>query len=106
MLFSPQDKRRRISGVRDSCRAVPVGLLLCRMRAKAEGGLKYLYYGLGGLAALIVAIFAVILAVVFWPEKPSSVERLGAFEVYRYHYDSLGEPGHERMELWYHGRRL
>jgi hypothetical protein len=76
------------------------------MRAKAEGGLKHIYYGLGGLAALIVAIFAVILAVVFWPEKPSSVERRGAFEAYWYHYDSLGEPGHERMELWYHGRRL
>jgi hypothetical protein len=76
------------------------------MRAKAEARLKYLSYGLGGLAALFVAIFAVILVVIFLPEKPSSVERRGAFEIYWYHYDSIGEPGHERMELWYHGQRL
>jgi len=56
-----------------------------------------------GLATLVVAF---ILVVALLPEKPSSVERRGAFEIRWYHYDSIGEPGHERMELWYERQRL
>jgi len=51
-------------------------------------------------------VVAFTLVVAFLPEKPSSIERRGAFEIYWYHYDSIGEPGHERMELWYERQRL
>jgi hypothetical protein len=64
---------------------------------------KYALIGMGSLAALVAVI--VILAV-FLPESPKEIEHLGAFDVYRFHYSNIGEPGHSRKELWYRGKRL
>ena len=33
-------------------------------------------------------------------------EARGVFDIYWYHYDGLGEPGHEEVELWHRGKRL
>ena len=59
--------------------------------------------GMGSLVALVAAI---VLLALFLPESPSEIEHMGAFDVYRFHYSNIGEPGHSRKELWYRGKRL
>jgi len=64
---------------------------------------KYTLIGIGSLAAFVVGA---ALLVVFLPEKPSSIDHQGSFDVYHFHNSRLGEPGYSRQELWYHGKRL
>ena len=48
----------------------------------------------------------IILVALFLPESPKEIEHLGVFDVYHFHYSGIGEPGHSRRELWYHGKQL
>jgi hypothetical protein len=59
-----------------------------------------------GIASPVTLLAVIVLLAVFWPESPTEIEHLGAFDVYRFHYSSIGEPGHSRKELWYHGEQL
>jgi len=78
------------------------------MRGSMNRKLKWLLYGFGGLAALVFATVVVLVAfVIFGPEKkPYRTEARGVFDIYWYHYEGLGEPGHEEVELWHRGKRL
>ena len=78
------------------------------MRVGMNKKLKWLLYVCGGLAALTVAgVVAFVLFFIFGPEKkPYRTEARGVFDIYWYHYDGLGEPGHEEVELWHRGKRL
>jgi hypothetical protein len=65
--------------------------------------IKYILIGFGSLLGLVILVIAFI---VILPESPSSKESRGPFEIYWYHYASLGEPGRSRSELWYRGKQL
>jgi hypothetical protein len=68
-----------------------------------QKAIKYVLIGIGSLVAPAAAI---ILLAIFLPESPSEIEHLGVFDVYHFHHSSIGEPGHSRRELWYHGKQL
>ena len=59
-----------------------------------------------GMASLVALLAAIVLLALFPPESPTEIEHLGVFDVYRFHYSSIGEPGHSRKELWYRGKQL
>src|SRR5258707_1991349 len=59
-----------------------------------------------GMASLVALLAAMVLLALFLPESPTEIEHLGAFDVYRFHYSSIGEPGHSRTELWNRGQQL
>ena len=68
--------------------------------------MKYVWYGLGGLATLGLLLTAVFFVWLNQPMKPYKIEPRGAFEIHWFHYGGLGAPGHEELQLWYHGERL
>jgi hypothetical protein len=65
--------------------------------------LKFILIGAGGLVGLVIVV---ILIAIFWPQKPTHIEAHGAFDIYWYHFASIGEPGHSYPELWHKGKRL
>ena len=77
-----------------------------REKIRTQSMQKSVKFILIGMASLVALLAAIVTLVLFLPESPTEIEHLGAFDVYRFHYSSIGEPGHSRKELWYRGKQL